>query len=101
MSEPLSYRIRKFAVQQASRFIPRGDQHEQLKELDWDVMLVLDACRFDVFNEIVEWPVKRMRSPASKTSEWLTAAEESGLFEETTIVAGNANYTSGRWDPST
>jgi hypothetical protein len=90
--------MRKFAVQQASRFLPRGDQHHQLKDLDWDIMLVLDACRFDVFNEVVEWPVKRVRSPASKTAEWIAVAEESGLFEGTTIVAGNANYTSDQWD---
>ena len=101
MNEPFRYRLRKFAVQQLSRFIPCGDQHERLRELDWDVMIILDACRFDVFNEVVEWPVERVRSPASKTAEWLSMAEKSGLFKEKTIVTANANYSSNEYNLDT
>lgn len=96
--ESFGYRSRKWLCQQASRFVPSGGQQKHLKSMEWDVLIVLDACRYDVFDNVADWPVRRARSPASKTSEWLEAAEESGLFENTTIVAGNANYTYDRWD---
>ncbi len=48
-------------------------------DADWDVLVVLDACRADVFQDVVEqerfddFPVGNVRtSPASSSQEWLT-----------------------------
>lgn len=43
-------------------------------ESDWDVCIVLDACRYDVFTEIyddyLEGDLEKRRSPGSSTPEW-------------------------------
>jgi len=91
-AEPLFYRTRKWALQRLTSAIARSDQHDRLDALDWDVCVVLDACRYDVLAEVVEWPVERCRSPGSATEQWLTACVDSGVLEGTHVATGNINY---------
>lgn len=48
---------------------------QNLTEEDWDVCIVLDACRFDVFEEMysdyLEGELEKRKSPGSNTQEWL------------------------------
>jgi hypothetical protein len=91
-AEPLSYRARKWALQNLTAVVSGSDQHERLDALDWDVCVVLDACRYDTLAEMADWPIERCRSPGSATEQWLTACADSGVFEGASVAAGNANH---------
>jgi len=95
-AEPLSYRARKWALQHLSSLTRRPDQHERLRELDWDVCVVLDACRYDVLKTVAQWPVERCRSPGSATGHWLEECVKSGVLEGAAVATGNVNYAN--WD---
>ena len=45
-------------------------------DLDWDVLILLDACRFDSFEKInkIKGKLKPIYSPASTSGEWLKKA---------------------------
>jgi|AntDeeMetagen134_2_1112570.scaffolds.fasta_scaffold00884_6 hypothetical protein len=61
-------------------------------DADWDTLVVLDACRVDLFEETVAADrfdaYRRVRSPASATSEWMRYSfpDEYG---DTVYVAGS------------
>lgn len=69
---------------------------------DWDTLIVLDACRYDLFEEVVDTSAydeyDRTESPGSATSEWTTRA-----FAETAphgdIVYVTGNPTTSRHAP--
>ncbi|MFB6298532.1 MAG: hypothetical protein ABEH56_08445 [Salinirussus sp.] len=94
--EPLSYRARKWALQHLSSPLRRPDQHDRLAALDWDVLVVMDACRYDVLCRVSHWPVERCRSPGSATGQWLEECQKSGVLEGASVAAGNVNYVN--WD---
>jgi hypothetical protein len=91
--EPFSYRARKWAVQQISPVWHRPNQLERLEAVDWDVLIVLDACRYDVFRDVTEWPVDAVQSPGSNTAEWLSAVEEAGTMRDAYVTTANAQYS--------
>lgn len=90
--ESLPYRARKWLVQQISERFKRPDQHQRLLDLDYDAMVVLDACRWDVLDDVTEWPFDRARSPGSQTPQWLDVAEDTGIFEGAHVVSGQGQY---------
>jgi hypothetical protein len=59
---------------------------------DWDIVVILDACRYDVLNQVSDWPIQRVTSPASCTPEWLKKIENQEVFGDACIVTGNAQY---------
>lgn len=62
---------------------------ELVTERDWDNLLVLDACRYDVFREVNDLPgdLDRMRSVATETPAWLKRNFGDGC--DAVYVAGN------------
>lgn len=42
---------------------------------DWDILIILDACRYDVFEKVhgtyLDGELKKVRSEGSETREWL------------------------------
>ena len=48
-------------------------QKEIIQKLDWDYLIVLDACRADVFEQVndIEGKYERVWSPASETYSWI------------------------------
>lgn len=92
-AEPLFYRARKWVLQRISTLTKRPDQHDRLAETDWDVLIILDACRYDALQQVTHWPVERCRSPGSATDHWLDQCEHSGVLEDSYVATGNANYT--------
>ena len=51
------------------------DQTELIHNTDWDTLIILDACRFDMFKEVykqyVYGDLQMVESPAGATHEWL------------------------------
>lgn len=90
--EPLTYRAWKSALRVLTRARAGGDQHERLNRIDWDVLLVFDACRHDALRRATEWPVDGCTSPATHTDGWLAAAADSRILEGATVAASNSIY---------
>ncbi|WP_152040979.1 hypothetical protein [Salinigranum salinum] len=91
-TEPLTYRLWKWVVQRVSRHRRSYEQHELMNSTDWDVLVVLDACRWDVLQSVTEWPIDACRSPGSTTGQWLETAEQTGVFEDVVVVSGQSQY---------
>ncbi|GGM66079.1 hypothetical protein J2752_000221 [Halarchaeum rubridurum] len=66
-------------------------------DADWDTLVVLDACRADLFEEIADRDAvddyRRVTSRASMTAEWTEKNFAGGSFGDTIYVTGNP-YTS-------
>lgn len=90
-SEQLSYRLRKWLLQRTTS-MAGADQHRRIADGDWDVLLVLDACRLDTCRDAVDWPVQEVTTPASCTPDWLAAAAARDLFAGTTLLTANPQY---------
>jgi hypothetical protein len=63
----------------------------KIMEEDWDNLLILDACRYDLFEEVNSLPgeLRMVRSLGSTTGEFLTANFASGTFRDTVYVSAN------------
>ncbi|AOV94446.1 hypothetical protein AQV86_00800 [Nanohaloarchaea archaeon SG9] len=52
-----------------------GLEMQPVNEADWDYLIVLDACRYDIFEQeyedFLEGELKKVRSRGSATPEWL------------------------------
>ncbi|PTD94183.1 hypothetical protein C9439_03810 [archaeon SCG-AAA382B04] len=74
--------------------VPR--QEKLIKERDWDILIILDACRYDVFLSIYEEFLKgdltRVKSPAAATEPWLNSVFENN-YSDTIYVSGNPHVS--------
>ena len=60
MKEQFGYRVWKTLLQKLSS--PRkATQLDKLSEIDWDILVVLDACRADVLEQVVGQQRQRFR----------------------------------------
>lgn len=90
--EPLTYRAWKTVLRGLTRIRAGGDQHERLNRLDWDVLLVLDACRQDALQRATDWPIGACTSPATTTDDWLAVAAHSRILKGATVASSNSLY---------
>lgn len=72
-------------------YIVNGKKIDILKE-DWDFLVLLDACRFDYFNEVYrnhfnEGNLKKAISPSTWTMEWLNKIFEDKYYEDIIYVS--------------
>jgi hypothetical protein len=60
-------------------------------EEDWDTLLILDACRYDMFDSIVDIPgtTRKRRSQASATDDFLKCNFGDGPYFDTVYVTAN------------
>lgn len=72
------------------------DQFKLIHETDWNTLIILDACRYDFFNEIysdyLKGDLQKVESPAGATHEWLKV-----MFKEQypyTIYSGHPGVNS-------
>lgn len=87
--EPFSYRAWKTLWQQLPG-LKRSDLLKRIRDTDWDLLIVLDACRYDTLAGIAEGAVVECAvSPVSSTPEFLTAVGETELFNDTVYVSAN------------
>lgn len=69
------------------------DQKQLIHIIDWDILLILDACRFDCFEKHIYKYVKKgllqkVETNATVTSEWLTNTWD-GMYSDITYISGN------------
>lgn len=91
MKERIDYRVQKWFTQQLTTG-RTANQFERLETIDWDLVIVLDACRVDSLRRAANWPIDTVISPASCTPQWLQQITSSGVFADTHIVSGNPQY---------
>ena len=69
---------------------------------DWDTLVVLDACRYDMFEEVnhIEGVLSARESKGSATSEWLGANVDGRKLSDTVYVTANPQLERNRenWD---
>ena len=69
---------------------------------DWDTLVVLDACRYDMFEEVnhIEGVLSTRESKGSATSEWLRANVDGRKLSDTVYVTANPQLERNRenWD---
>ncbi len=71
-------------------------QIDLLRSTDWRTLIILDACRWDVFEAVLAHCIPRglqprpVRSPATCTAEWLIAVKPALEAEDTTYYTANA-----------
>jgi hypothetical protein len=70
-----------------SSFNPEG---EPIMEKDWDICIILDACRYDLFKSNSELPgaLQERISMGSATSEFLHSNFKNGSFLDTVYISG-------------
>ena len=69
-------------------------QTELIQKRDWDILIVLDACRYDIFKEMSQKilgksKVTKMISPATQTVEWLDKTFKEQDFSDVIYVSSN------------
>jgi len=57
-------------VKKAKSFVTYSLPSDDIWKRDWDVLIILDACRADLFAEVIE-PSSTVTSPASTSSTWI------------------------------
>lgn len=62
-------------------------QSELLKSTNWDVLIILDACRFDTFCSVY-FPCYKVNSEAANTIQWLKK-HWNGNYERTFYISAN------------
>lgn len=65
---------------------------------DWDTLIVLDACRYDMFKKIneIQGELTAKKSKGSATSEWLRANVDGRDLRDTVYVTANPQFESNR-----
>lgn len=96
--EHLTYRIWK----RLNQSFPGGsnaDLFSYIETTEWDLLIILDACRYDTLLHLVDaLVIESAISPASSTPEFLQMAHEARLFDN--IVYVSANPQTSRYTPS-
>ena len=72
----------------------RGRRSHPVTEREWDTLVVLDACRYDLFAAIHDLPgdLRRHYSVASNTAEWLSKSFVGHTFPEVVYVTATPKY---------
>lgn len=86
----IAYRFRKFQYQ-----FRNSGAHTGIDVMDqeWDNLIILDACRYDLFEETNTIPgeLKQIQSAGTATGEWLEKNFQGGQFPDTVFVCSNPN----------
>jgi len=70
-------------------------QTKHIIEDDWDILIILDACRYDLFGQISKGilkntdDLKKMISPATHTVEWLVKTFDKQYFSDVIYISSN------------
>lgn len=60
---------------------------------DWDYLIILDACRYDMFKEVVDEKANYVISGGSTTQEW-QIWNFGGKYKDVVYIAGNPHFAS-------
>lgn len=79
------------------QYFQRFSTHEGVNffNQDWDTMVILDGCRYDLAADCSEFPgaLDAIQSPASQTTEFLQKTVADRTFPDTVYVSANPQLT--------
>ncbi|MFB6245454.1 MAG: hypothetical protein ABEJ03_03865 [Candidatus Nanohaloarchaea archaeon] len=61
-------------------------------DMEWDNLIILDACRFDLFKEVYEGDADSRISVGSSTLEYVEKTFSKGDYNDTVYVTGNPHF---------
>jgi hypothetical protein len=68
-------------------------QTELIRKKDWDILIILDACRYDMFlrqfHTYFDGSITRLESPASWTGAWLLKTFNNVDMKDTIYISAN------------
>lgn len=74
-----------------------GNNGSSIMEKDWDNLIILDACRYDMFEEMANMEkfdqYTRVTSLGSSTAEWTIKNFSGNKFLDTVYISANANIS--------
>ncbi|PSG98640.1 MAG: hypothetical protein BRC29_00755 [Nanohaloarchaea archaeon SW_7_43_1] len=85
-------RLSFFLYKLAERNIEKVEGGESVFEMEWDNLIILDACRFDTFRECYDGEIDSRISLGSSTLEYMEKNFSSGNFVDTIYVTGNPHF---------
>lgn len=92
----LSHQLQRINSAYHRRFIKRSGQH--IMEADWDNLIILDACRYDMFRDVYsshfDGELKRFQSQGSCTLEFLMGNFDNHQFHDTIYISSNPHTRS-------
>ncbi|WP_435064321.1 hypothetical protein [Halobaculum sp. EA56] len=96
----LPFGVRTALVQPYFRYVAGNDGTPVLEE-EWDTLLVLDACRYDMFAEhnTIEGDLDHRTSLGSNTEEFLVRNFRGGRFDDVVYVTANPQVSVRLDDP--
>lgn len=73
---------------------PKGkNQKELIHRSDWDILVILDACRYDYFEKVYEdyldGDLQKVLSMGTHTQEWLKRTFGDGKYDDVVYISGN------------
>lgn len=70
-----------------------GNFGDYIMEQDWDNLIILDACRYDLFKQVnpIEGQLHRFHSRGCHTGEFVQQNFQDGTFLDTVYVSSNPN----------
>jgi hypothetical protein len=79
----------RYAYLQAFRVVGKRIGGESIWNQDWDVLTVLDGCRYDTFKEEFDPEVDRIRSVGSTSHTWLSKTFSDRDTSSIAYISGN------------
>lgn len=71
------------------------DDIEPIDSKEWDNLIILDACRHDIYEEVTGREVESRISLGSTSSEFVQGNFSEGDWEDTVVITGNPFYRDG------
>ena len=87
---PLSYRSWRKKKEKRYLFGWSSDLFDRIEETDWDLVIILDACRYDYLSQIASSVVvERSISPVCNTGDFVKKAKETNVFRGSKYISVN------------
>lgn len=73
---------------------PYDESGINIHERDWDILLIFDACRFDVFSDCIDinGDLSKVHSRGSTSKEWVRGNFSEGEYGDLVVIATNPFY---------
>lgn len=87
---PGATRVQDFLAKMATRKLPKVNNADKISELEWDNLIILDACRQDLYEEVNEETDFR-NSVGSHSRDFVRENFSKGDWEDTVYISSNGH----------
>lgn len=87
---PGATRVQDYLAKMATRKLPRVDNADKISELEWDNLIILDACRHDLYEEVTGETDFRY-SAGSHSRDFMRENFSEGEWGDTIYISANGH----------